>query len=379
MIRHVLIYTIIICLLFSNTGYAVDVENIATPETISAQSVRGDDIISPYHVTGESLVRLLQQMANFDTPGSNIIFNRRSAQLFVRNTPTNHETIQRVLNDLRRAQYRQILIEARIITVSSTDIDDLGLDFFGIDARGTRAGRTYSTDSSFGDGNYATNIDFPNVTDSSGNDLGGQVSFASLSSKFNIEAYIDALRSRAEVNTLSSPQLIVANNQRANIKIEKAQYYVQSVEADASDTELAVDPEIGIAQSGTILDVTPTINSDGTISLDMHPQFVTVDLSNTQTINVRGGIADSLQPTVTLPVFNVQTADTTVTVDNGGVAIIGGMIEETENKGFYKVPFLGDIPILGRAFSSNQVQEIKTHLIIFVKATVKDARKSFIQ
>ena len=190
---------------------AFAVEKISTIETISAQSVRGDDVISPYHVTGESLVGLIQKMGEFDIPGSNIIFNRRTAQLFVRNTPTNHELIEGILGNLRKAQSRQVEIEARIIKVSSTDIDDLGLDFLDIDANGKMNEITFGTDS-----NYNTNIDFPNVV--GGTEVnGGQLSFATTGSRFDVDAYIDALKSRAVVNTLSAPRLIVANNQRANI------------------------------------------------------------------------------------------------------------------------------------------------------------------
>jgi len=359
------------------SGMAVDVEKTVSLESISTQSVGNDDLISPYYVTGESLVQLMQKMANFNVAGSNIVFNRKTAQIFVRNTPSNHDLIAKLLADLRRAQFQQVEIEARIITVSSTDIDDLGLDFLGVDVLDTAKGKTFGTDTGFNDGTYTTNVDFPNVADSAGNNVGGQLAVAALGPKFSIDAFIDALKSRAEVNTLSAPHLIVANNQRANIRIERAAYYVQSIATDANSTSLAVNPEVGIAQSGTILDVTPTINADGTLSLEMHPQFVTADLSTTRTINVSDDLDETLQPAVTLPIFTIQNADTTVTIENGGVALIGGLIEEQETKGNYKVPVLGDIPLLGKlCFQSNQVQELKKHLVIFVKATVKDVHKS---
>ncbi len=380
--KKLIYFSLIFCLLNINLPQAgaIDVENLTSVETISAQSLKGDDIISPYHVTGESLTQILKKMANFDVPGSNIVFNRRTAQIFVRNTPTNHDLIGKILSDLRRAQYQQVEIESRIITVRATDIDDLGLDYLGLDAFGSKGSKTFGTDSAF-DGTYNTNIDFPNVANTAGDSIGGQLSFAALSSHFDLQAYIDALQSRAEVNTISAPRLIVANNQRANLRIEKAQYYIQSIETDAEEvgaTSLAVDPAIGIAQSGTILDVTPTINADGTISLELHPEFVTVDLTDTQKINVAASadLDDALQPEVTLPVFRIQTADTTITVENGGVAMIGGLIDEREDKGFYKVPVLGDIPLVGKlCFQSSQVQEVKIHLLIFVKATCKNIRK----
>jgi type II secretory pathway component GspD/PulD (secretin) len=72
-------------------------------------------------------------------------------------------------------------------------------------------------------------------------------------------------------------------------------------------------------------------------------------------------------------VFKLQSADTTVTLQDGGVAVIGGLIEEREEKNNYKVPFFGDIPLVGKlCFQKTQSKDIKTHLIMFVKATVKD-------
>jgi type II secretory pathway component GspD/PulD (secretin) len=361
--------------------YAVDVEEIPTAESISAQSVRGDEIISPYHVTGESLVHLVKNMVDFEKPGTSIVYNRRTAQLFVRNTPSNHELIKEILADLRSSHSYQVKIEARIITVQATDDDELGLDFLGIDAKGKYKTTQLGTDKNFNDGTYNTNVDFPNTKTTGGDNLGGQLSFAALTPEFDISAFIDSLRSRFEVNTVSAPNVIVANNQRAHIKIEKAQYYIQSLKVDSQDnaSSVALDPTIGVAQSGTLLDVTPSINSNGSIALEMHPQFVSVDMGNSQKINIVNStiVDDSLQPEVTLPVFTVQSADTTITVKNGGVAVLGGLIEESENKQHQKVPVLGDIPFVGKLlFQKNTNQEVKTHLLIFVKATIKDPRKS---
>jgi len=356
---------------------SASVEGTVSSETILAQSLKGEDVISPYNITGESLVRLIKKMGDFDNvPGSNIIFNRKTAQLFIRQTPAGHNVIENILNNMRKVNYRQVEIEARIIRVSSTNIEDIGLDFLGLDALGKTNGAVIGTDSAF-DGNYLTNIDFPNVQNSSSTSIGGQLAFAALSSDVDIVAYIDALKSKAVVNTLSAPKLIVANNQRANIKIEKSQFYIKSIDTDTNSSAIAVDPNVAVAQSGTILDVTPTINSDNTISLELHPVFATVDITNTQNIDLGDRVTSTLQPEVTLPVFTIQNADTTLTVENGGVAVIGGLIEEQETKSDYKVPVLGDIPVIGKyVFSSSQVQEEKSHLIIFVKAKVVDTRKS---
>ena len=109
-------------------SYAVPPEEIATPESVRAQSVVGSESTLPYMVTGDSLVGMLQDIVALDDPGASIVFNRRTAQLFVKTTPTNHSTIETILNELRNVNKRQVEIEARIITVSHTDFEGLGVD-----------------------------------------------------------------------------------------------------------------------------------------------------------------------------------------------------------------------------------------------------------
>ena len=360
----------------TSLAYSVEVEKTTTVESIATQSVQGENIIAPYLVTGEALVQLMQQMADFNIPGAKIVFNRKTAQLFIKNTPSNHEVVETVLNDLRKAANRQVEIEARIITISSTDINDLGLNSLSLVGSADKDGLTWGTGTVTKSTGVETSSTFIDLASSTGTDT-GQLSFSVLATDVSLDALINAYKTRAEVNTLSAPRLIVSNNQRANIKIEKAQYFVRALESDSDGSAVATDPEIGIAQSGTILDVTPTINSDGTLSLELHPTFVTADLSNTQEISVSDDLAQ--QPEITLPIFNVQQADTTVTIENGGVAAIAGLIEEAEKKTFSKIPLLGDIPLIGKmCFSSSIQQQIKTHLVIFVKATVRDGKKSYL-
>jgi general secretion pathway protein D len=362
------------------TAYTQDVEGHVSPETILTQSVGSENLLAPYYVTGESLVHLMQNMVDFKIPGTNIIFNRKTGQLFVRHTPSGHDRVQTILAELRKVEQRQVEIEARIIRVSATDTDNLGLDFFGADLKAVHNGKQFGTDSDFGDGIYNTNVDFPNVENAGGSNTGGQFAFAALSSKVDLQLFIDALSSHAVVNTLSAPRLVVANNQRANIKLEKVEYYIDSIAIDASSDTVAQDPSISLAQSGTILDVTPTINANNTISLELHPLFATVDLSNVQKLQFSGNFSEDFQPEVTLPVFSLQHADTTITIENGGVAVIGGLIEETDKKEFYKIPLLGDIPVIGKVlFGSDNVITEKSHVIIFVKATAKDVKKSHLR
>lgn len=370
------------CAVYWITTCAFAPKEIVTSDIISAQSVTGEEASAPYNVTGESLVAMIQSVVGFDTPGSSIVFNRRTGQVFVRNTPLNHEVITRILDTIRQAVKRQVSIEARIITVSDTDFEGLGIDSgswnFGTTSptekyfsagSGTVNGHAYTTN--------ATTSNFPDlntVLTSTATGAAFPLQFTRPKS-FDLNATIDALARVSSLNTLAAPHITVFNTQRANISIEKHEYYVAKLdstfEGSGADRTVAQDPDVGVARSGTILDVTPTINANDTITLELHPHYVRVDLTNTQEIQ-NGSGADTPNQ-VTLPTYNSQEINTTVTVENGGVVILGGLISEEEISQHDKVPGLGNIPLIGKLFfQSNQDKNVKTHLLIFVKATIKD-------
>jgi len=361
---------------------AVPSQELVTPETIMAQTVSDKEVASPYIVTGESLVTLVRHMVNFEVQGSTAVFNRNTGQLFVKNTPQNHEEIGRILNRIRESFKQQIEIEAQIITISSTDFEGLGIDEILFDASAKTAkklGRV-GTDLTYGDDNFSHVVDFANIADAA--DATGQLSFGVLGNGFDYRFFFDLVSSKAEINTLSAPRIIVTNNQRSHIKIEKAQYYVRELESEATtgdDPVITMKPKIGVAESGTILDATPTINADGTITLDLHPTFVRADLTATKTINIAptGELDSSEQPFVTLPVFTNQQADTTLTVVNGGTAVIGGYVAETEISKNRSIPIINRIPLLNKLAKQETHSQVRTYLMMFVRATIRNPQESY--
>lgn len=374
------ICAIITILLFVSSSFAYAPEEIATPEMRTAQSVNGEEAIAPYSITGEAIVAMLQNTVGFDIPGSAIAYHRRTGQIFVKNTPKNHEIIATILGSLRESHRRQVNIEARIITVAGTDFEGIGVDssswqFISSSSKdfavgsGTIGGRTVT------DTATRSNLaDLNTIFDSTG--IGDAIQIGiQREGTFDIDFSIDALARRVDVNTLAAPRITVFNNQRANISIEKDEFYIAKIDSSFSspggnDLVVAQDPDVDIARSGTILDVTPTIHDDGTITLELHPHYIRVDLSNTQSIDNASGVTSD---SVTLPVYTSQEINTTVTIENGGVVALGGLISEEENNLHDKIPFLGDIPFIGKTFfQNNQVRNVKTHLLMFVKATVQE-------
>ncbi len=384
--RNIVIYLILILLpLQTGIAYSIPPDEITSFEAVATQSISVDDVTAPYTITGESLVNIIHGMVDFDyVKGADIVFNRRTGQIFVKQTPSNHAIIEQIINQMRSASFQQVEIEARLVTVEATDFKGLGIDLGGFDYTAEHKGRQFGTEVPHDSSTVNTFSSFDSFVNSlNDTTYGGQFSFLALGSDFDLGSFIDALESRTEVNVLSSPKITVFNNQRAHLKIEKRQNFISEIDANFDSVEDAtfasvffqLETKVRQAQSGTILDVTPLVNSDGTIGLELHPMYVTADLtSNVESItNITGG--DTFTNPIVLPIFVSQAIDTYLTIPNGGVAVLGGLITEEEAKEFNKVPFFGDIPWIGKLlFTQEKTEDKRAYLLIFIKAKVKNVK-----
>ena len=123
------LFLIVIIEVFARVPYveALAPESITSDEVITIQVSGGiEGVASPFIVPGESLITLITDMVNFEEEGTNIVFHRPTGKLFVRNTPENINHVESILEELRTYVADEILIEARIIEVTSFDGTDLG-------------------------------------------------------------------------------------------------------------------------------------------------------------------------------------------------------------------------------------------------------------
>jgi type IV pilus assembly protein PilQ len=159
----------------------------------------------------------------------------------------------------------------------------------------------------------------------------------------DLNLIIEALEKDNKANIVSNPRITTADNQEARIMVGKEIPLIVSDEAGNPITELK--------KIGVILRVTPHVNSDQTITMDLHPELS--DLS--QQATVQGGV-----------IITLQEADTRVVVRDGETAVIGGLISEAETSLRTGVPGLKDVPLLGPLFRYESKTTKKRELIIFV-------------
>ena len=188
-------------------------------------------------------------------------------------------------------------------------------------------------------------------------DLGfGGFVFSAQSDAVNL--LIRALASRRTLHVLSRPQIRATHNNRANIRVGQEVPRVNGVTVQATG---AVSPQIEISNTGIILEVTPRINPDDTIVMDVY-----AEKSKLSDVGVPVFTDLATGTSIESPIKDISIAETTVSVPNGQTVVIGGMITKRDQTLERKVPWLGDLPVLGRAFRYDSTTTNRTELLVFL-------------
>ncbi len=172
----------------------------------------------------------------------------------------------------------------------------------------------------------------------------------------DVNFMLRALQSQGRLEVLSRPQILASDNQQATINIGQRVPFITNSRITEEGTTINT---IEYQDVGIILDVTPRINPDGFVKLEVHPEISALDDS---TVPISEG--------VNAIIVNNRSAETTVTVQDGHTIIIGGLITTTDRDRLNKVPFLGDIPGLGWLFRSTRKVKERTELLIILTPTV---------
>ena len=311
--------------------------------------------------------------------GGKIQVDKRSNALVITERPSRMNRIQEVIDTLDRAT-DQVMIESKFIEVSNGDLSDIGVDWAYLNENegdllgGSGAG---SGDPGFANTGPQTLTELneepgPPVTVTGGLLEGGEIlnkglaniaagsasgGLVAVFSSTQFAATLTAIQTENRSKLVSNPTVVVMNNQQA----------VFQVGEDYPIRQFTVNDETGELETGKLeyrfvgieLDVTPSVNAAGMITLDVHP--VVSALGDTVPINVGGAILEDR-------IFKKRDAKTQVTIKDGYTIALGGLTAETEDNDSSKIPFLGDLALLGKLFRSDVSNEASTNLIIFLTA-----------
>ncbi|MFN9029531.1 MAG: type IV pilus secretin PilQ [Betaproteobacteria bacterium] len=299
-----------------------------------------------------------------------IVVDPRTNQMFVQDTTARLEEIRRLLQKVD-VPVPQVLIEARIVEASDTFSRNLGVRFgvARITNQAAFAGGTGVTSSGSGGGtsNPGTGIGAPSgslsgVGVSSVNMVnlpaGGLNGFnagtfaltlvnSSLSSALNLE--ISALEAEGRGKIVSSPRVVTADKVKAVIEQGTEIPYQQATSSGATS--------VSFRKATLKLEVTPQITPEGAVFLDVRVNK-----------DSRG------QDTASGPAIDTKNVQTQVLVENGGTVVLGGIFEQTQRVTVNKVPFLGDVPVVGNLFKNTTRVNDRSELIIFITPRIVSDR-----
>ncbi|HSU67818.1 MAG TPA: secretin N-terminal domain-containing protein [Tepidisphaeraceae bacterium] len=240
------------------------------------------------------------------------------------------ERVKQVIDELDRP-VPQVLIKVLMAEVTHDNTNDLGLDFSILNQRATGNGQTLST--SLGP------LPTPN---------GLVVSVV----EKNLTMTLHALAEAGKLDVLSRPYILASDNQLASITVgQEVPFITASQITDLGQTINTIQyQDIGI-----ILNVTPHINNEGLVILDVAPE-----------ISQLTGTTVPISDRVNAPVFAKRSAQSRVGIKDGQTIVIGGLMQDQKTSTIDKVPILGDIPLLGALFQHARVTKSKTELLIFL-------------
>lgn len=185
----------------------------------------------------------------------------------------------------------------------------------------------------------------------------GALTLGRVTNNYILNATLSAAASEGKVKVLSDPKIATLNNQAANINVTTQSPYVTSNVASTGVQTQTVN----YVTTGIQLSVTPTINADGRITLQISPNVS--QPSATAATNAQTGAIG----------IDTRQATTTVLVNDGDTIVIGGLISDSVSDTISKIPVLGDIPLLGWLFKSKSVSRTRAELLIFVTPKIMNA------
>jgi pilus assembly protein CpaC len=242
------------------------------------------------------------------------------------------------------ASESQILLKVRFASVDRSKEKQLGINLFSTGYGNVIGGVTT--------GQYSP----PSVTPGTG----GAASSLSLSNELNLFAFLpgldlgatlQAMETRGLVELLAEPNLLSESGKEATFLAGgEFPYPVAQASAGGGSTI-----SIQFKEYGVRLSFIPTVTPRGTIHLQVAPEVSALDFSNALTLSG-----------FTVPAINVRNVNTEVELGDGQSFAIGGLMDNTESDTFVKIPFLGDIPILGKFFQSMTRSKGNTELIVIV-------------
>lgn len=335
------------------------ISRVGKPEEFLQETKFVTKHIQLKYATAELLVPSVQPLLS--DKGS-VTFEQSSNILSIRDNLKLIGEIEELVKSLDK-ESPQVHIQAKIITARKTFSHALGLNwgFTRLDGQvqgfGNPDNLVNTTSSSDGEQTITqspANVGLVDFVPNSGFD----VLLGNLVQQTNLRLQLAAAESRGDVNIISEPSITTLNNSPALIR-SGIKFYVKNITSSSGGS--ATEQDLEVIETGIQLDVTPQITSDKTIKL-----IIKAEESSPSTGDAVDGI----------PAILDNRAETTILVESGETAVIGGMMKVSKSNRKNGVPFLSKIPILGWLFKSKVRENTDEELLIFITPNIVKPRIS---
>jgi type II secretory pathway component GspD/PulD (secretin) len=310
-------------------------------------------------------------VSTFTDRRSKVVADNRTSQLVIVATDREQTAVDTLVEELDKPT-KQVLIETRLIEVSSTPSTAKGINWQGtLAAQHVSFGNNllqkasplseapgYGTNGFLngllGSGGVAGQLTSPGVIANTASGFGG-VGFLNAD---GISAVLSFLNQDADAQVIATPRVVTLDNETAHIEVTRASPIFNNT---AGTQGSPGGSTVTYTNLGTILDVTPHISANDYISLQVAPEVS--DVFDTVTRTIAGSISQADE-------YDFRKVNTHVLIPNSDTLVMGGFIKNNTANSYTKVPFMGDIPVLGYAFRSESKSLQKDNLLIFITPTI---------
>ena len=292
------------------------------------------------------------QQSPFESSKISVTADKPTNSLVVAASPNDYQSLLGVIQKLDKRR-RQVYVQATIAEISLSKLESLGVQT-SLMAGGINASAA-----------GAAVIDPFNMLGSSSPQMAAIIKALSSSTNqrnSNLAVIVSALTSNGALNILSTPNILTSDNKEAEIFVGENVPFVGSIQTvgGSGTTQQSVERK----DTGILLKITPQITEGDYIKMDVYQEISAIKPTATSTSTVNPSDL----------ITTKRSAKTSVVVKSNETIVIGGLIGSKEQESINKVPFLGDIPLLGWLFKTKSTSVDKTNLIILLTPqVVKDA------
>lgn len=322
----------------------------------SGMKVDSSDEVAFWHELDLELQKVLNRPQDVYISEAPII-NKNAGIITVTATTKQMDRLEKYLKSLQDKVQLQVLIDVQLLSVTLSEGKTTGVDWSQLYAL---QDMDLSIDKLF----HKNISEFENnkiTTAIAGGGSGENSHLIKISASGKLNEVIKFLKTQGDVNSISNPKVLTLNNQAALITAGTEYFYkITSTETLAGGTSgtQSSSEDIQSVFAGVLLDITPEISDDNTITLKINPS-----LSETASDISLVEAADRTMP----PDLRRRQLSSVVTVKDGNRIILGGLINTSSHMNTNKIPILGDIPILNYLFKYEDKQKVVQELVIVIQ------------